>query len=105
MQLIDLNLCKLSCSLLDGALFGHEFNSRHLHHIIETIGLILKVSVLFSFYRAISLILGINRLIFGEVALFSLPVLKAGNLSKARTDYQKHEYTLISVNRPLGKDA
>lgn len=35
--------------------------SRH----IETIGLIPKVSVLFSFYRAILLILGINCLIFG----------------------------------------
>ena len=54
--------------------------SRHL----ETIGLIPKISVLFSFYRAISLILGINCLILDEVALFSLSVLKAGNLSKAR---------------------
>ena len=42
------------------------------HH--ETTGLIPKISVLFSLYRAISLILGINCLIFGEVALFSLPV-------------------------------
>lgn len=71
---------------------------------IETIGLIPKISVLFLFYRAVSLILGINCLILGEVALFSLPVLKAGNLSKARNDYQKHEHTLIPVNRPLGKD-
>ena len=74
-----------------------------MHHI-ETTGLILKMSVLFSFYRAISLILGINCLIFGEVALFSLPVLEEGNLSKARTgnkkartDYQKHEYTLTLI--------
>lgn len=43
-----------------------------IHH--ETTGLIPKISVLFSLYRAISLILGINCLIFGEVALFSLPV-------------------------------
>ena len=71
---------------------------------IETIGLIPKISVLFSFYRAISLISGINCLIFGEVGLFSLPVLKAGNLSKARTSNKKHEHTLIPVNGPLGKD-
>jgi len=64
---------------------------------IETIGLIPKISVLFSFYRAISLILGINCLIFDGVVLFSLPVLKAGNLSKARTCF-------APVNRPLGKD-
>ena len=43
---------------------GHEFESRFSDHI-ETIGLIPKVSVLFSFYRAILLILGINCLIFG----------------------------------------
>ena len=67
-------------------------------HHIETTGLILKISVLFSFYRAISLNLGINRLIFGGVALFSLPVLKAGNLSKARTDSKKHELTIKSTN-------
>ena len=73
-----------------------------VHH--ETTGLIPKISVLFSLYRAISLILGINCLIFGEVALFSLPVLEEGNLSKARTGNKKHEYTLISVDRPLGKD-
>jgi hypothetical protein len=53
---------------------------------IETTGLIPKISVLFSFYRAILLILGINCLIFGEVALFLL-VSEEGNLSKARTDY------------------
>ena len=69
-------------------------------HHIETTGLIPKISVLFSLYGAISLILGINRLIFGEVALFSLPVLKAGNLSKARTDYQKHGLTIKSTNIP-----
>ena len=56
-----------------------------------------KISVLVLFYRAVSLILGINCLILGEVALFSLPVLKEGNLSK-------HEHTLIPVNRPIGKD-
>ena len=33
---------------------------------------------------AISLISGINCLIFGGVAPFSLPVLEEGNLSKAR---------------------
>ena len=66
-------------------------------HHIETTGLIPKISVLFSLYGAISLILGINCLIFGEVAFFSLPVLKAGNLSKARTCFNP-------VNRPLGKD-
>ena len=54
--------------------------SRHL----ETIGLIPKISAFFSFYKDISLILGINCLILGEVALFSLSILKAGNLSKAR---------------------
>ena len=60
---------------------------------------------------AISLISGINCLILGEVAFFFLLVLKAGILSKARTstkkrtDYQKHEHTLIPVNRSLGKDA
>ena len=53
---------------------------------IETTGLIPKISALFSFYRAILLILGINCLIFGEVALFLL-VSEEGNLSKARTDY------------------
>ena len=41
----------------------------------------------------LSLILGINRLIFGGVVLFSLPLLKAGNLSKARTSNKKHEHT------------
>lgn len=71
---------------------------------IETIGLIPKISVLFLFYKAISLILGINCLILAGVVLFSLPVLKAGNLSKARTSNKKHEHTLIPVNRPLGKD-
>ena len=30
-----------------------------------------KISVLFLFYRAVSLILGINCLIFGEVAFFA----------------------------------
>ena len=70
---------------------------------IETTGLIPKISVLFSFYMAISLILGINCLILAEVALF-LRVLKAGNLSKARTSNKKHDHTLIPVNRPLGKD-
>ena len=65
---------------------------------IETTGLIPKISVLFSFYRAISLILGINCLIFGEVAFFSLRVLKASNLSKARTSNQKHELTIKSTN-------
>ena len=45
--------------------------SRH----IETIGLIPKISVLFSFYLAILLILGINRLIFGRVALFTLVLI------------------------------
>ena len=74
----------------------HGFESRMGHHI-ETTGLIPKISVLFSFYRAISLILGINCLIFGEVAFFSLPVLEEGNLSKARTCFNP-------VNRPLGKD-
>lgn len=81
----------------------HGFESRIDYHI-ETIGLIPKISVLFSFYKDISLILGIDCLIFGEIALFSLPVLKAGNLSKARTTNKKHEHTLIPVNRPLGKD-
>jgi len=66
-------------------------------HHIETTGLIPKISVLFSLYGAISLILGINCLIFGEVAFFSLPVLEEGNLSKARTCFNP-------VNRPLGKD-
>ena len=66
-------------------------------HHIETTGLIPKISVLFSLHGAISLILDINCLIFGEVAFFSLPVLKAGNLSKARTCFNP-------VNRPLGKD-
>ena len=66
----------------------------------ETIGLIPKISVLFLFYRAVSLILGINCLILGEVALFSLPVLKAGNLSKARTSNKKHEMTIKSTNIP-----
>ena len=70
------------------------------HYHIETIGLIPKISVLFSFYRAVSLILGINCLIFCEVALFSLPVLKAGNLSKARTGNKKHELTIKSTNIP-----
>ena len=74
----------------------HEFEPRYPPHI-ETTGLIPKISVLFSFYRAISLILGINCLIFGEVDLFSLRVLKAGNLSKARTEYQKHEHTLTLI--------
>ena len=37
---------------------------------IEATGLILKISVLFSFYRAISLILGINCLIFEGVDFF-----------------------------------
>ena len=77
----------------------HGFESRMGHHI-ETTGLIPKISVLFSFYRAISLVLGINCLIFGEVAFFSLRVLKASNLSKARTDYQKHEYTLTLIFWP-----
>ena len=58
----------------------------HFGDHIETIGLIPIKSVLFSFYRAISLILGINCLILGEVALFNLPVLKAAI-------YQKHELT------------
>ena len=71
---------------------------------IETTGLIPKISVLFSFYRAILLILGINCLIFGEAVFFSLFVLKEVNLSKARTVYQKHEHTLIPVNMPLRKD-
>lgn len=53
---------------------------------------------------AILFILGINCLILAEVALFSLRVLKAGNLSKERTSNKKHEHTLIPVNRPLGKD-
>lgn len=75
---------------------GRRFESYCLYHI-ETIGLIPKISVFFSFYRAISLFSGINCLIFGEVALFSLPVLKVGNLSKARTCF-------TPVNRPLGKD-
>lgn len=60
----------------------------------------MKKSVLFSFYRAISLILGINCLILSEVALFSLSVLKAGNLSKKRTSNKKHEYTLTLIFRP-----
>ena len=38
------------------------------------------------------------------VITFSLPILKEGNLSKARTSNKKHEHTLIPVNRPLGKD-
>ena len=42
---------------------------------IETIGLIPKISVLFSFLRAILLILGINHLIFGGVALFSIVLI------------------------------
>lgn len=67
---------------------------------IETTGLIPKISVLFSLYGAISLILGINCLIFGEVALFSLPVLEEGNLSKARTSNKKHEYTLTLIFWP-----
>lgn len=54
----------------------------------------------FSLYRAISLILGINCLIFGEVALFSLPVLEECNLSKARTGNKKHEMTIKSTNIP-----
>lgn len=58
---------------------------------IETIGLIPKISVLFSFYRAILLILGINCLIFGEVALFLL-VSEEGKI------YQKHELTIKSTN-------
>lgn len=52
----------------------------------------------FLFYRVISLILGINRLIFGEVAFFSLPVLKGGNLSKAQTSNKKHELTIKNTN-------
>ena len=65
---------------------GNSYRSdSDCEHHIETIGLVPKISVLFSFYRTISLILGMNRLIFGGVAFFSLPVLKAGNLSKART--------------------
>lgn len=50
--------------------FPCRFKSDFPHHI-ETIGLI-PISVLFSFYRAISLILGINCLILGEAAFFSL---------------------------------
>lgn len=75
----------------------YRFES-YLGSHIETTGLIPKISVLFSFYRAISLILGINCLIFGGVALFSLPVLKAGDLSKARTSNKKHELTIKSTN-------
>lgn len=67
-------------------------------HHIETTGLIPKISVLFSLYGAISLILGINCLIFGEVAFFSLRVLKASNLSKAQTSNKKHELTIKSTN-------
>lgn len=44
-------------------------------------------------FFTLTLILGIDCLIFGEVALFSLPVLEEGNLSKARTSNKKHELT------------
>ena len=47
---------------------------------------------------AISLVLGINCLIFGEVVFFSLRVLKASNLSKAQTSNKKHELTIKSTN-------
>ena len=73
----------------------HEFEPRYPPQLI-TIGLIPKVSVLFLFYRAISLILGINRLIFGEVALFSLPVLEASNLSKARIYFNPYFWAIGS---------
>lgn len=79
-------------------LYSDTSSTLAISTIKDTIGLIPKVSALFSFYRAILLILGINCLIFGEVALFSLPVLKAGNLSKARTSNKKHELTIKSTN-------
>ena len=79
-------------------LYSDTSSTLAISTIKDTIGLIPKVSVLFSFYRTILLILGINCLIFGEVALFSLPVLKAGNLSKARTSNKKHELTIKSTN-------
>ena len=48
---------------------------------IETIGLIPKISVLFSFLRAISLVLGINRLNFGKITLFDRGIfMKSTNI-------------------------
>lgn len=60
--------------LLANKEFMHGFKMNSLSRItyIETIGLIPIISVLFTFLRAISLILGINCLNLGEVALFSL---------------------------------
>ena len=55
-----------------------------------TNGVTNKISDLFLLYRAISLILGINCLILGEVGPFPLLFLEEGNLSKARTSNKKH---------------
>ena len=63
------------------------------HHHIRDNRIDTNNISLFSFYRDISLILNINCLFFCEVALFSLPVLKAGNLSKSifvQEIFQKH---------------
>ena len=50
---------------------GQGFESPYLHHL-ETTGLIQKISVLFSFLRAILLILGLFCLNLGKVVLFYL---------------------------------
>ena len=44
-----------------------------VHHI-ETMGLVQKISALFSLYRAILLVLGMFYLNSGEVALFSFSI-------------------------------
>ena len=67
--------------------FPCRFKSDFPHHI-ETIGLML-ISVLFSFYRAISLILGINCLILGEVAFFFASLCQSGK--------QYHESSPVCV--------
>ena len=60
-------------------LYSDTSSTLAISTIKDTIGLMQIVSDLFSFYRAIFLILGINFLILAGVALFSLPVLKTGN--------------------------
>ena len=78
---------------------------------IETTGLIQKISVLFSFLRAILLVLGLFCLNSGKVALFSLLFFVNLYLWKARTTnkkhelsykkHEKHEYTIIIIYWPL----
>lgn len=66
--------------------------------------MITKISVLFSFYRAILLNLGINCLIFGGVAPFSLPVLEEGNLSKAAKQLNISQPPLSHVIKMLEEE-